>query len=190
MTQYATIAQLQARLEISGTLSATQTSNMNLALTNASAVIDDQTHRHFEATTDSTRYHDAALDVVDGRLWLQGDLAAVTSITNGDAQVIPLTSVKTDPLYATPYFGLTLKGNSGIGWSGDAIAVTGRWAYSITPPDPIVQAPLRLAEWLYRQPANALDLDRAVIVGNATIAPSAIPADVFVMLRPYMRVVP
>jgi hypothetical protein len=55
----------------------------------------------------------------------------------------------------------------------------------VTPPDDIVQATLRLSAYLYRQPANAMDLDRAVIVGNATIAPGAIPADVFMMLRPY-----
>jgi hypothetical protein len=192
MTQYATIDQLQTRLGMPGTLAADITANMNLALTNASAIIDEQTHRHFEAMTDSTRLHDYATFVEGRRLWLQGDLAQVTSVTNGDGQAIQLTSIKTDPLYNTPYFGLTLKTNSSQYWSnGNAdIAVTGRWAYSVTAPDAIVQATLRLAEWFYRQPSNALDLDRAVIVGNTTIAPSAIPADVFVILRPYMRVVP
>lgn len=196
MTQYATIAQLQTRLEISGTLTATQTANMNLALTNASAVIDDQTHRHFEAATDTTRLHDAVADVEKGRtLWLNGDLALLTSVTNGDGSTIMPSAIVTAPTYLTPFFALTLKGSSGKSWmyTADpegAIAVTGRWAYSVTPPDAIVQACLRLAEWFCRQPSNALDLDRAVIVGNTTIAPSAIPADVFVMLRPYMRVAP
>jgi hypothetical protein len=196
MTQYATIAQLQTRLEISGTLSATQTANMNLALTNASAIIDEQTHRHFEAATDSTRLHDALADVEKGRrLWLKGDLAVLTSITNGDGSSIALNAVMTEPSYELPFFAITLKGSSGKSWTYNndpegAIAVTGRWAYSVTAPDAIVQATLRLAEWFYRQPSNALDLDRAVIVGNTTIAPSAIPADVFVILRPYMRVVP
>lgn len=192
MTQYATIDQLQTRLGISGALSVLDTANMNLALTNASAIIDEQTHRHFEAATDSTRLHDLTSCVVERRLWLQGDLAQLTSITNGDGQPVPLPSIRFDPPYNTPYFALTLRTNSNLWWNDDNadIAVTGRWAYSVTAPDAIVQATLRLAEWFYRQPSNALDLDRAVIIGNTTIAPSAIPADVFVILRPYMRVVP
>jgi hypothetical protein len=189
MTQYATIAQLQTHLAMPGTLPDDITANLNMALTNASAVIDDQTHRHFEATVDTTRYHDIADDVEGARLWLNGDLATLTGVVNGDGVMVALTDIKPEPAYTTPYFALTLKNNSGLAWNyseGEGVAVTGRWAYSVTPPDPIVQATLRLASWFYRQPSNALDLDRAVIVGNTTIAPSAIPADVFVILRPYM----
>lgn len=195
MTQYATIAQLQTRLEISGTLSATQTANMNLALTNASAVIDEQTHRHFEAATDGIRYFDALRDV-DGRtLYLDADLCGITSVVNGDGATVAATNFVTEPRNQLPWFALTLKQNSSVMWTytdtpEKAIIVSGKWAYSVTAPDAIVQATLRLAEWFYRQPSNALDLDRAVIVGNTTIAPSAIPADVFVILRPYMRIVP
>src|SRR5207344_1124687 len=153
MTQYATLTQLQTRLEISGTLTATQTANMNLALTNASAVIDEQTHRHFEAATDTARLHDALADVEGGRrLWLKGDLAVLTSITNGDGSSIALSAVITEPAYELPFYAITLKGSSGKSWTyttdpQGAIAVTGRWAYSVTPRDEIVQATLRLAEW-------------------------------------------
>jgi hypothetical protein len=190
--QYATIAQLQDYLDISGP-DAAATANLNMALTNACAVIDRHTHRTFAASADTTRLHDGTR--IEGhRLWLDGDLAQLTSVTNGDGEVIPLNALRFEPLNITPYFALSIKSGSGYGWTltgqafGDdpeAIEVTGRFAYSVTPPDDIVQATLRLSAYLYRQPANAMDLDRAVIVGNATIAPGAIPADVFMMLRPY-----
>jgi hypothetical protein len=187
MTQYATIAQLTDYLDISNP-DALATANLEMALTNACAVIDRHTCRTFAAETDTTRFHDGAR--IEGhRLWLDGDLAQLTSVTNGDGEVIPLSAIRVEPVNATPYFGLTVKNGSGYSWYwGDDpadIMVEGRWAYSVTPPDDIVQATLRLAAYLYRQPANAMDLDRAVIVGNATIAPGAIPADVFMMLRPY-----
>lgn len=194
MTDYATLAQLTNYLGITGTVGAADQLNLQMALTNASATIDDQTQRSFAAAVDSTRYHDALRDVEGLRLWLNGDLAQVTSVTNGDGQPVLLTSFVTEPANMTPFFALTLKRNSGLWWTYNnspeaAIAVTGRWAYSVAPPNTIVQATLRLASWYYRQPSNALDLDRAVIVGNTTIAPSMIPADVFVLLRPYSKVV-
>jgi hypothetical protein len=187
MTQYATIAQLQDYLDISAP-DATATANLEMALTNACAVIDAHTHRTFAASTDTTRLHDGTR--IEGhRLWLDGDLAQLTSVTNGDGETIPLNAIRVEPVNCTPYFALNIFSGSGYSWGWDdtpeAIMVEGRWAYSVTPPDDIVQATLRLSAYLYRQPANAMDLDRAVIVGNATIAPGAIPADVFMMLRPY-----
>jgi hypothetical protein len=70
-----------------------------------------------------------------------------------------------------------------------AIAVTGRWAYSVAAPDPIVQATLRLSAFLYRQRANALDLDRTMIIGNTTLTPAQLPVDVWAILKPYSKVV-
>jgi hypothetical protein len=188
---YSTIDALQAYLDIGGTLDANTTALLDSALTNASATIDDMTHRTFVSAADSTRYHDTSRYLEMNRLWLDGDLAQLTSITNGDGQTIPLGAIVTEPRNKGPYYGLLLRYGSGYSWSyGDYppdIAVVGRWAYSITPPDAIVQATLRLATWFYRQRDNALDLDRAVIVGNTTIAPSRIPADVITIIRPYFK---
>jgi hypothetical protein len=195
MTMYATLPALQAYLDIGGTLDANTTALLNSALTNASATIDDMTHRTFVAALDSTRKHDALCDVEGLRLWLRGDLAQLTSITNGDGATIPLTAIVTEPSYVAPYYALVFKRTGSYSWTyndapEEAISVTGRWAYSITPPDAIVQATLRLATWFYRQRDNALDLDRAVIVGNTTIAPSRIPADVITIIRPYLKRLP
>jgi hypothetical protein len=93
-----------------------------------------------------------------------------------------------------PYFALTLKRNSGIYWTysddaEEAISVTGRWAYSVNPPDAIVQATLRLAAWFKRQPESNIDLETTIQVGGMVVSPTAIPADVAMILRPFLRMV-
>lgn len=193
MTAYATLAQLKDYVDID-TANTDDDALLTMALDNASAIIDTQTHRTFAAAIDSTRTHDALCHVEGRRLWLVGDLAAVTSVTNGNGAVVPPTAYVSEPLYETPYFALTLKRSSSIAWTYNtdpegAIAVTGKWAYSVTPPAPIVQATLRLSAFLYRQRDNALDLDRTLIVGNTTMTPAQLPADVRLILQPYIKVV-
>jgi hypothetical protein len=191
MTQYATLVNFKAYLAIDAS---DEDTVLNLALTHATALIDTHTHRTFVAGADSTRRFDALLDVDGLRLWLDLDLCQLTSVVNGDGVTVPPTAMLPEPAVGPPYYALTLKRSSGLSWTYDedaeqAIVVTGRWAYSIAPPDTIVQATLRLAAWLYHQRDNALDLDRTVIVGNSVITPAAIPADVITYLRPYMRIV-
>ena len=70
------------------------------------------------------------------------------------------------------------------------ISVVGKWAYSATAPSDIEHACKRLAAFFYRQKDNANDIDRAVVVGNATVLPSDLPRDVVQLLKPYVRLVP
>jgi hypothetical protein len=189
---YATLEQLKAYLDIAAA-NTDDDELLTMALDNASATIDVQTHRTYVSVADETHTFDAIRDVEGLRLWLRGDLALLTAVTNGDGQVLPPDALVTEPAFA-PFYALTLKRNRGLAWTyaGDpeqAIGVLGRWAYSVAPPAPIVQATTRLAAWLYRQRENANDLDRAIIVGNATLTPSRIPADVLMLLRPYRRLV-
>jgi hypothetical protein len=194
---YAAIDDFKNYLGIEVVLSTLQQNVLDMALTNACAIIDSHTHRTYSAAADSTRYHDAATYVEGRRLWLDGDLCQLTSVTNGDGQAVPLPSIAFDPANEKPYFGLTIKRSSNLSWTYDddpeaaiaVIAVTGRWAYSLTPPATIVQATLRLAAWLYHQRDNALDLDRTVIVGGTVLAPAAMPADVLTILRPFQKIV-
>lgn len=190
MADYITLAELKRYVEIP-TSNTIDDDLLAMAITNASDIIDNETHRTFAAPTDSTRGLDALNDVEGRRLWLGGDLAQLTSVTNGNGTVVPLSAIVTNPgIPGEPSFAITLKVSSGLSWVYDqdseaAIAVTGRWAYSVLPPASIKQATQRLAAWLYRQRDNALDLDRTMIVGNTVIAAAAIPADVAVILRPY-----
>jgi hypothetical protein len=158
----------------------------------AQAIIDGYTGRTFEASTDTTRYHDATRDVEGWLLWLDGDLCQVTSVVNGDGVTVASNERVTEPRRATPYYAIRLLDSSGKAWEYDtdeenAIAVTGRWAYSLTAPADVAQACKRLAAYMYRQKDNANDLDRAVVVGNATVLPSDLPSDIVKLLAPYKR---
>ena len=163
-------------------------------ITRAEAVIDRATKRRFEATADSTRTFDAVYDVAGRTLYLDADLCAITAITNGDGAAITALQVVSEPRNHAPYYALTLKASTGLAWTyetdpEDAISVTGRWAYSTTPPADIEQACVRLAAWLYRQKDSSSDLDRPMVsMDGATLLPAQIPADVQRMLQPYVRV--
>lgn len=152
----------------------------------ACAVIDRETGRTFAVSTDSTRYFSA--DAIDGgRLMLDGDLCAITSITNGDGATVASTQYVTAPRNSPPWYALDLKRSASVMWDGFSgeIAITGKWGYSTSAPDDIVQAALRLASWFYRQRDNASESDRALIAGTTTILPARIPADVKFALHPY-----
>jgi len=62
----------------------------------AQEAIDNYTHRTFEASADTTHYFDD--DNLDGdgdTLILDGDLCAITSITNGDGDTVTTSDYKT-----------------------------------------------------------------------------------------------
>lgn len=142
------------------------------------------TDRLFEAAADTTRYFDARRAVTGRMLWLDTDLCAITSITNGDADVLVATEYTTVPKNTTPYYAIRLLGSSGLSWTydddpEDAIVIVGRWSYSTTAGTDVVQATLRLAAWLYRQRDTSADLDRPLLTDSGvTILPSAVPNDV------------
>lgn len=151
----------------------------------AQAVIDAKTGRTFEAATDTVRYF-AACDVVGATLYLDADLCAITSIVNGDGET--LTEYTTQPRNRKPWHSLTLK--DGMWSTVDDIAITGRWAYMQTADASIQHIAIRLTSWLYRQKDNHTDMERTTVVGNMTILPARLPADIEEMLHPYRRLVP
>jgi hypothetical protein len=207
---YATLVQLKQYANITTT---TDDALLTQMLAAAQAEIDAYCHQPFEALADSTRYFDPLVDTQGEnysygfgygyspyaygggrRLYLDFPLCAITSVTNGDGSVIAPTDYVTEPHNMTPWYALALKQGSNKQWTytgspENSIAIVGKWAYSVTADANIQQATLRLATWFYRGRDNALDLDRAVIVGNATIAPSRIPMDVMTLLEPYKRLV-
>jgi len=160
----------------------------------AKSVIDVYCNRTFEATADTTRYFDANRDVDRATLYLDEELAAITTVTNGDGAVLNGTAhYVTEPGNTAPYYALRLRLNSGTLWTYTtdperAISITGKWAYSATAPPGIVQACVRLAGYLYRQKDNAAELDRPILAGNATILPASLPSDIYAILAPYRKV--
>lgn len=159
----------------------------------ATAIIDRMCGRIFAASQDSVRYFDAARDVEGRLLLVRYDLASITSVVNGDGQTIPNTAYVTEPRASAPYYGIRLLASRGHTWTytddpEDAIAVTGRWAYSTTAPDDIAQAAVRLAIYLFRQKDNLGELDRTQVVGNnLTVLPASLPRDVRQLLAAYVK---
>ena len=166
-------------------------------VTRAQAGIENYTHRKFEASADTVHYFSVGVDT-DGRtLYLDDDLCAITSVvTNADnaaPTTLLATEYTTEPRNQTPYHIIRLLGSSTHGWTyttdhENGIEVTGKWAYSTTPPGDVVQACVRWAAYMYRQKdAQVFDVTAQPDMGVITI-PQGIPADVKMLLEPYRRV--
>ncbi len=162
----------------------------------AQSIIEDYTHRVFDASSTATKRFDARSDVSGRSLYFgQGlEAAAITSVTNGDGTSL---TADTDYIYlprnAAPYYGLTMLGSSNNFWEGDtngdsenAISIVANWGYSTSAPNSIVMAAKRLSAFLYRQRDTNSDVDRPLIVDGVTILPSSIPSDVRRMLDPFV----
>ena len=164
----------------------------------AQSIVDNYTHRTFEASANSTNYFNSLNDVYGRTLYFSDSLeaATITTITNGDATVIVVnTDCVTLPANGTPIYGLTMLESSSKLWqmtsAGDnerAISVLAKWAYSLTAPDDVAAATIRLTAFLYRQRESNADLDRAVSVGDGMVLlPGRLPADIAAILEPYRR---
>lgn len=161
--------------------------------------IEKRTGRVFEASDDTIRYLNAAKNVEGAKLYLDRDLCAITTIVNNADGTTPETlSSTTDyitvPRNDTPYYALKLKAQSGKYWRytydpEEGIKITGKWAYSTTPPAAIVQACKRLVGYYYKlKDAQVFDIT-ALPEQGAIMIPKGVPADVELMLKPFIKVV-
>jgi len=159
----------------------------------ASAWIDATCHRVFAASANTTRYFDAEKDVEGQTLHLDYDLCAINSVTNGDGTTVSASEYVTEPRNYAPYYALTLKASSTVAWTysttpENAIAISGKWAWSVEAPDQIKHACNRLAAWMYRQRDNPADMSNTVRSESGVyLVPSKMPSDVAAMLSPYIR---
>lgn len=151
--------------------------------------------RVFEAGSNTTRYFTVGEDTEGRELLFFEDLCQITSVVNGDGTTVTAAQYVTLPRNQTPWYGLRLLSSAGISWTYNndpegALAITGRWAYSITPPEDIKHACKRLAAWLYRQKDSGMDSDRPLWVADGiTMMPAAIPRDVMMIITPYRSTV-
>jgi len=185
---YATVAQIKAYL---GITSASSDVLLGDLIDRAQSAVDQYTHRHFEATTE-TRYflRESLLDSYT--LLVDQDLLTITGVVNGDSDetAIPITEFFYHPRNLSPYFGITLKTDSTYSWEWDTdywVAITGTWGYSATPPDDIVHATIRLTAYFYRQKdAQVFDVTAQPAQGTILI-PQGLPKDVKLLLDVYTR---
>ena len=159
----------------------------------AGATIDDQTGRQFVAAAE-TRYFDPTdPKVVDGPyLYLDKDLVSVTTLTNGDADILTVTTeyLKLPINDGPPYHVIKLVDSGGISWTYDddpemAIVLVGSWGYAATVPVAISEAGALLAAYYYRARKAGPDQDRTIIANGTVIAPSSVPGLVEEMIAPY-----
>lgn len=153
----------------------------------ASAMIDQFCRRRFAQWT-ATRLYDVPSGVT---LWLDEDLLAVTTLTNGDGATLTSSEYLLLPTNMIPRYGIRLR--SGSAWVGgstgdeQAISLTGTWGYSSSPPDDVVQAAVRLTAWLYKQRDAPFGTTARPDVGIVEV-PAAIPEDVKALLLRYQKV--
>lgn len=184
---YTTRADVKTFLGISDTSDDTL---LDALIVTAQQMVDDYCGRTFEASADSTRYFDAVAPTRVGRmLYLDRDLCQITSVVNGDGETIGsgvYQTVPPDP----PYHALALLTSMGVSWEWvdepeRAIAVTGRWAYAVAAPAPVVHATKEVVAWLYRS------YDRQARPGAGEQLPATsggeLPATVLALLAGYRR---
>lgn len=194
---YTTAAAVKSYL---GITSSSDDALLTTLISSAQAAIDTYTHRTFEAAADTTKYFDAEDDTSESYTMLDWtpyglDLAQITSIVNGDGVTIPASAYVLEPRHYPPYFGVKLKVSSGLYFEYDndsdhenAVAVTGRWAYSITAPADVVHACIEIASLFYKQRDSNTDALRPIIAGNATILPIGLSTQSREILNNYKRI--
>ena len=189
---WATITTLKVYRGITST-STSDDAILQYCCTAARAQVERYCDRTFESTSTSTHYFDAVRDV-DGRtLYLDDDLASISSVTNGDGASLTSTSYVTTPVNATPYREIRIRSGSANAWTYNtepesAITVVGYWAYGTAAPADVEQAAIRLANYMYSQKdAGVFDVTAFPDAGAITI-PQGMPRDVVELLRPYRRI--
>jgi hypothetical protein len=158
----------------------------------AQEFIEDYTQTVFESSSQTTRYYTVGEDTSGGTLYLGTDLAALNTVkTNADATTPTTLTEDTDfitlPRNETPIREIRLLGNSAYTWTYASnpemgIEVNGNWAYSTTPPNPIVQATVRLASYYYRQKDSQVFDVTAIPEAGVIQVPVGVPADVLKIL--------
>jgi hypothetical protein len=160
----------------------------------AQNAIDNHCRRTFEAGVDSIRYVDALGDHIRNLyLFLDevGELCQITSIVNGDGITVATGEYVTEPRNRTPYEAIKLRSDKGKLWTystywENAIAINGRWAYSITAPAVIKQACIGLAAFYYRQKDQPFS-DVTAVEAGVVVRPVGIPAYIRTMLQGYTK---
>lgn len=140
---YLTLDEAKIHLGIVG---AQDDAYLEALISSAQAALETVYGRRFEAAVETRSYGPEA--VVDGRLRLDGELLSVTTLRNGDGQV--LTAYRLWPYNARPASRIELRAESRWSFGDDGlIEVVGTWGSSATPPANVVQAMRELVSDFY-----------------------------------------
>jgi len=193
MAAYATSTDVRLYLGISSTSDNTL---ITALIARAQSAIDKHTRRTFSSTANSTRYFTVGQDTSGRRLYLDADLADIGTVTTDADSTSPVTISSTEyitlPRNRAPYYALEIKSSCTKSWDYSAdpesgVTITGKWAYSTSPPNDIKHACIRLSAFYYRQKdAQVFDTTAIPEAGVITV-PVGLPSDVEKILRPYVR---
>jgi hypothetical protein len=153
-------------------------------ISGASNLIELHTGRVFVAAEDSDRIFRRNRYVRGhfnaGLLLLRTDLATDPSaIVDGNGTDVLADCYYLDP-YEWPAWGIVRE----AGWTAP-VTVTGRWAYSVTPPADIEYACMRLCRWMDEMNMTTRQDGVVVTEQGAVLIPSRLPQDVLAILNPY-----
>ena len=128
---YATLAEVKANKTITS-IDAADDTFFEALIENTSRLIDEMTGRWFYPRI-QTRLHDVP---VGNELRLDADCCELTTVTNGDLDVITSAEYTTAPLNDTPYWAVRLRPSASLSWVGTdagdrhgAISIAGVWVY-------------------------------------------------------------
>lgn len=206
---YATLEQLKAE---TGIRESKDDDLLTQKIAEAQDILERTYKRRFEAPAPETRFVDYSPETLadNGRtLLLRFDVCQIDEVKNGDGTVISVDQYVTTPRLRSvsdgkslavgvpewwPWYALTLKRNSGLRWMHngqleECFALTGRFAFSVTPPPAVVSATIRLAYWLYKQRDNAQNIPSPTAGKYGQILlPADLPEDVQVKMKGLKRV--
>ena len=163
----------------------------------AQVFIESYTQRLFSASADSTRYYTVGEDTEGKTLYLDTEICSITTVTTDADGTSPTVLTEGTDFYGWPrnadcYIELRLFSSSSYTWTyttapENGVSVVGKFAYSTTPPEDILQACTRLAGYYYRQKdSQVFDVTAIPDAGVITI-PKGLPADVKEIIRTYRR---
>ena len=194
---YITVAQFKTFL---GITDSTDDGIIQICIDGAQTFINTHTGRTFEAAADTTRKFTPLREDFGGSLWWDGmtlgldtDLCQLTTITNGDGNLIPSTAVVLLPSNFTAKSAIKIKANTQYVWTytgspDESVSIVGRWAYSITAPADIVSACYELTKYFYQnRESNPQSAQQIISADGAVIAPDAILKTIISLINPYVR---
>jgi len=192
---YPVLADVKAYL---GTSSSGEDTLLSWLLGGAIAFVERWTGRDFVAAVDQTIRivpdYPNLLGSDRRKLLIRDyDLRAVTSITNGDGEVLDAADYMLRPPSGPPYYCIELFTWSGQRWTrgdvGYVEIVASSLGYSASCPDDVFAAILALVAHLYRsRTTGASGAVSTATRGGLVIPPATVPPDILQMLDPYRRV--
>lgn len=149
MTDYTTLEDVKTYMRIT---SGADDAMLASIISTASRIVEEHCGRHFDTWT-GTRHYDTAEAFITGHtLLLDADLLSLDELANADGTPIDPAAAILRPVNWPPFFGISLREESGLDWGTDGIIeVTGTWGFAEHVPEQVAHATVRLAAWLYRQ---------------------------------------